>query len=53
MWNVGLHGSQTQIKVEGRNINKLTYADGITMMAESETKEPFDENETGEWKNLT
>ena len=38
MWNVGLHGSQTQIKAEGRNIYKLTYADDITIMAESEGK---------------
>ena len=38
MWNVGLHGSQTQIKAEGRNIYKLTYADDITIMAESKGK---------------
>ena len=38
MWNVGLHDSQAQIKIEGRNINKLTYADDTTIMAENEEK---------------
>ena len=38
MWNVGLHDSQAQIKIEGRNINNLTYADDTTIMAESEEK---------------
>ena len=36
MWNVGLDGPQTGIKVAGRNINNLRYADNTTLMAESE-----------------
>ena len=31
-----LDGSQTGIKIAGRNINNLRYADGTTLMAESE-----------------
>ena len=34
--------SQAGIKIAGRNINKLRYADDITLMVESEE----------EWKNL-
>ena len=37
---------QTEIKIPGRNINNLRYADGTTLMAES--KEPLDESERGE-----
>ena len=36
MWNVGLDEAQVEIKIAGRNINKLTYADDTTLMAESE-----------------
>ena len=37
MRNAGLdEGSQDGIKISGRNINKLRYADDITLMAESE-----------------
>ena len=36
MQNAGLDEAQTGIKVEGRNINNLRYADGITLMAERE-----------------
>ena len=36
MQNSGLDESQTGIKISGWNINKLTYADDITLMAESE-----------------
>ena len=36
MWNAGLDESQTGIKIVGRNINSLTYADNTTLMAESE-----------------
>ena len=32
-------------------INNLRYADNTTLMAESETKEPLDEDERGEWKS--
>ena len=36
MRNVGLEKSQAGIKISGRNINKLRYADDTTLMAESE-----------------
>ena len=36
MRNAGLEEAQARIKIAGRNINNLRYADGITLMAESE-----------------
>ena len=36
MRNAGLEGAQAGIKVTGRNINNLRYADDTTLMAESE-----------------
>ena len=36
MRNAGLDEAQAGIKIAGRNINKLTYADDTTLMAESE-----------------
>ena len=36
MRNVGLEETQAGIKIAGRNINNLTYADDTTLMAESE-----------------
>ena len=36
MQNVGLDEAQAEIKIAGRNINNLRYADDITLMAESE-----------------
>ena len=36
MWNAGLDEAQTGIKIAGRNINNLKYADDTTFMAESE-----------------
>ena len=36
MWNSGLDEAQAGIKVAGRNINNLRYADDNTLMAESE-----------------
>jgi len=35
MWNAGLDESQAGIKIAGRNINNLRYADDTTLMAES------------------
>ena len=35
MWNAGLDEAQTGIKIAGRNINNLRYADDTTLMAES------------------
>ena len=36
MRNAGLEEAQAEIKIAGRNINNLRYADYITLMAESE-----------------
>ena len=36
MRNVGLYEAQSGIKIAGRNINNLQYADDTTLMAESE-----------------
>ena len=36
MQNAGLDESQTGIKIAGRNINNLRYADDTTLMAENE-----------------
>ena len=38
MWNAGLDEAQAGIKIAGRNINNLRYADDTTLMAESEEK---------------
>ena len=38
MRNVGLEEAQAGIKITGRNINNLRYADDTTLMAESEEK---------------
>ena len=35
MWNAGLDEAQAGIKIAGRNINNLGYADDTTFMAES------------------
>ena len=36
MWNAMLNEAQAGIKIAGRNINNLRYADDTTLMAESE-----------------
>ena len=36
MWNARVDKAQAGIKIAGRNINNLRYADDITLMAESE-----------------
>ena len=38
MRNAGLDEAQAEIKIAGRNINNLRYADDTTLMAESEEK---------------
>jgi len=50
MRNAGLDEAQAGIKIAGRNINKIRYANDTTLMAESEEelKEPLDESESGE-----
>ena len=39
MRNAGLEEAQAGIKIAGRNINNLRYADDITLMAESEEEQ--------------
>ena len=48
--NARLDEAQAGIKIAGRNINNLRYADDTTLTAESEkkTKEPLDESEREE-----
>ena len=36
IWNAGLDESQAGIKIAGRNVNNLKYAEHTTLMAESE-----------------
>ena len=50
MRNAGLDEVQAGIKVAGRNINNLRYADDTILMAESE-EELNDESERGERKS--
>ena len=53
MRNAGQEETQAGIKIAGRNINNLRYADDTTLMAESEEelKKPLDESESGERKS--
>ena len=51
MRNAELEETQAGIKIAGRNINNLRYADDTTLMAESGEelkKEPLDESKRGE-----
>ena len=54
MQNVGLGEAQARIKIAGRNINNLRYADDTTLMAENKEElkkvKSLDESERGEWK---
>ena len=38
IWNARLHETQSGIKIAGRNINNLRYADDTILMAEREEK---------------
>ena len=49
MRNVGLDEAQTRIKIAGKNINNLRFADDTSLMAES--KEPLDDSEREERKS--
>ena len=53
MRNSRLNEAQAGVKIAGRNINNLRYADDTTLMAESEEelKNLLIENERGEWKS--
>ena len=46
MRNAGLDEAQAEIKIAGRNVTNLRYADDTTR-----TKEPPDESERGELKS--
>ena len=49
MRNAGLEEAQAGIKIAGRNINIVRYADDTTLMAESDEElNPLDESESGE-----
>ena len=51
MRNTGLEEAPARIKIAGRNINNLRYADDTTLTAESKeelNKEPLDEGEREE-----
>ena len=50
MSNAGLDEAQAGIKIAGRNINNLRYADDTILTAESK-EEPLDESERGELKS--
>ena len=50
--NARLEEAQAGIRIAGRNINNLRYADDTTLMAESKELESLDESERGEWKKL-
>ena len=39
MWNAGLDETQARIKIAGKNINHLRYAEDTTLMAESEEEQ--------------
>ena len=39
MRNAGLDEAQTEIKIAGRNLNSLRYADDTTLMAESKEEQ--------------
>ena len=41
MWNAGLDEAQAGIKITGRNINNLRYADDTMLMAESKELKSF------------
>ena len=51
MWNTGLDEALAGVKIAGRNISNLRYADGTTLMEESkeELKSLF-ESGRREWK---
>ena len=50
MQNARLDEAQAGIKISGRSINKLRYADDTTLMAESkeDQKKPLDESKRGD-----
>ena len=54
MRNARLDESQTRIKITGRNINNLRYADDTTLMSESEEElKSLLMRVKGEWKRAS
>ena len=52
MWNAGLGEAQAGLKIAGRNINNLRYADDTILMSESEEElKSLDESERIGWKS--
>ena len=51
MRNAGLEEAQSGIKIAGRNINNLRYADDPTLMAESEQLKSLLMKVKEEWKS--
>ena len=52
MWNAGLDELQAGIKIAGRNINNLRYADDTTLIAEPEKElKSVSMKMKGEWKS--
>ena len=51
MWNAGLDEAQAGIKIAGRNINNLWYADDTALMAESEELKSLLMKVREEWKS--
>ena len=52
MWNAGLEEAQAGIKIAGRNINNLNYADDTTLVAEAKKElHLLYEGERGGWKS--
>ena len=50
--NAGLEETQTGIKIAGRNINTLRYADDTTLMAESVKRDSVTTSGLSQWKNF-
>ena len=51
MRNAGLEETQAGMKIAGRNINNLRYADDPYGRKWGGTKKPLDESKRGEWKH--
>ena len=51
MRNAGLNEAQAGIKIAGRNINNLRYANDPYGRKQWGTKQPLGESERGEWKS--
>ena len=52
MWNAGLDEAQAGIKIAGRNVINLRYANDTTLMTETKkNEEPLNESERRAWKS--